>query len=123
MTNSGGGRRGRKKRGQNEGEKEKNAQSDWAAPSLGVKQAQLQGNTREVTTFKVAFSMDRGLLDMPGANRARWQDRRRLAGEALVAAHAPSQLMAALDDVMNPGKEGQAWVDHSSTPARLPWPP
>ena len=30
----------------------------------GVKQAQLQGNTREATTFSVAFSMDRGPLDM-----------------------------------------------------------
>ena len=30
----------------------------------GVKQAKLQGNTREATTFTVAFSMDRGPLDM-----------------------------------------------------------
>ena len=30
----------------------------------GVKQAQLQGNTKEATTFTVAFSMDRGPLDM-----------------------------------------------------------
>ena len=30
----------------------------------GVKQAQLQGNTREATTFTVALSMDRGPLDM-----------------------------------------------------------
>ena len=30
----------------------------------GVKQAQLQGNTREATTITVAFSMDRGALDM-----------------------------------------------------------
>ena len=30
----------------------------------GVKQAQLQGNTREATTFTVAFSMGRGPLDM-----------------------------------------------------------
>ena len=30
----------------------------------GVKQAQLQGNTTEATTFTVAFSMDRGPLDM-----------------------------------------------------------
>ena len=45
----------------------------------GVKQAQLQGNTREATTFTVAFSMDRGPLDMPVQIRARGQDRRRLA--------------------------------------------
>ena len=30
----------------------------------GVKQPQLQGNTKEATTFTVAFSMDRGPLDM-----------------------------------------------------------
>ena len=30
----------------------------------GVKQAQLQGITREATTFTVAFSMDHGPLDM-----------------------------------------------------------
>ena len=30
----------------------------------GVKQAQLQGNTREATTFTVVFSMDHGPLDM-----------------------------------------------------------
>ena len=30
----------------------------------GVKQAQLQGNTKEATTFTVAFSKDRGPLDM-----------------------------------------------------------
>ena len=30
----------------------------------GVKQAQLQGNTREATTLTVAISMDRGPLDM-----------------------------------------------------------
>ena len=29
----------------------------------GVKQAQLQGNAKEATTFTVAFSMDRGPLD------------------------------------------------------------
>ena len=30
----------------------------------GVKQVQLQGNTKEATTFTTAFSMDRGPLDM-----------------------------------------------------------
>ena len=30
----------------------------------GVRQAQLQGNTNDATTFTVAFSMDRGPLDM-----------------------------------------------------------
>ena len=33
-------------------------------PPAGVKQAQQQGNTKEATTFTVAFSMDRGALDM-----------------------------------------------------------
>ena len=55
----------------------------------GVKQPQLQGNTREATTFTVAFSMDRAWpAGLAGADRARWQDRRRLAGAALAGAHS-----------------------------------
>ena len=37
----------------------------------GVKQAQLQGNTKEATTFTVAISMDRGPLDMLMLRRRR----------------------------------------------------
>ena len=37
-------------------------QTGWGR--CGKKQAQLQGNTKEATTFTVAFSMDRGPLDM-----------------------------------------------------------
>ena len=37
-------------------------QTGWGR--RGVKQAQLQGNTREATTFTVAFSMGRGPLDL-----------------------------------------------------------
>ena len=37
-------------------------QTGWGR--LGVKQAQLKGNTKEATTFTVAFSKDRGPLDM-----------------------------------------------------------
>ena len=37
-------------------------QTGWGRRS--VKQAQLQGNTKEATTFTIAFSMDRGPLDM-----------------------------------------------------------
>ena len=88
----------------------------------GVKRAQLHGNTREATTFTVAFSMDRARLDML-VQIVHGQDRRRLAGAALAGAHSPlhirerlgttttmMQLTAALDDVMNLGKEGQAWI-------------
>ena len=85
----------------------------------GVKQSQQQGNTREATTFTVAFSMDRGQLDMlvqiVHAGR-------RLAGAALAhTRHVTSetawattttilQLAATLDDVFDPSKEGQAWI-------------
>ena len=37
-------------------------QTGWGR--RGAKQAQQQGNTKEATTFTVAFSMDRGPLDM-----------------------------------------------------------
>ena len=37
-------------------------QTGWGR--RGTKHAQLQGNTKEATTFTVAFSMDRGPLDM-----------------------------------------------------------
>ena len=37
-------------------------QTGWGR--RGKKQAQLQGNTKEATTFTIAFSMDRGPLDM-----------------------------------------------------------
>ena len=46
----------------------------------GTKQAQLvRATPREATTLTVAFSMDRGAAGHAGADRARWQDRRRLA--------------------------------------------
>ena len=47
----------------------------------GVKQAQLQGNTREATTFTVAGHA--------GGERAILQDRRSLAGAALAGARSP----------------------------------
>ena len=53
----------------------------------GVKQAQLQGNSREATTFMVAFSMDRA--GHVGADRARGQDTRRLSGAALDRTYSP----------------------------------
>ena len=37
-------------------------QTGWGR--RGTKHAQLQGNAKEATTFTVAFSMDRGPLDM-----------------------------------------------------------
>ena len=90
----------------------------------GVKQAQRQGNTRELTTFTAAFNMDRGPSDMwvPIAHAVQY--RRRLAGGTLAALHTSHvisengwattttllQLTATLDDVMNPGMERQSWT-------------
>ena len=55
----------------------------------GVKQAQLQGNTKVATTFTIASSMGPWPAGHAGANRARGQDRRRLARAALAGAHSP----------------------------------
>ena len=88
-----------------------------------MKQAQLQGNTRGATTFTVAFSMDPGPLDMRvQIVHARKTDA--VLPEQLWRGqthHVPSengwatttallQLTATMDDVMNPGKEEQAWI-------------
>ena len=54
-------------------------QIGWA--HRGVKQAHLQGNTREATTFTVGFSVDRGALDIG-------QDRHHLAKPALAGVHS-----------------------------------
>ena len=89
----------------------------------GVKQAQLEGNTREATTFKVAFSTDRGPLDMlvqivqagktdavmpeqpwPGRTHHVTSENGRATTTTLL------QLTATLDNVLNPSKEGQAWI-------------
>ena len=80
----------------------------------GDKQAQLQSNTRELTTFTAAFSMDRGTLDMllqivhAGNTDAVLEE-----PWPLHTSHVTSesgwattttllQLTATLDDVMNP---------------------
>ena len=89
----------------------------------GVKQAQLQGNTKEATTFTVGFSMDRGPLDMlVQIVHAGKTDAVLLQQPSPKRTHHVTsengwantttilQLAATLDDVMNPGREGQAWV-------------
>ena len=63
----------------------------------GVKQAQLQDNSREPTTFTVAFSMDR-------ARWTCWCTSCKRTGQT-EHPHHPT-----LDDVMNPCKEGHAWI-------------
>ena len=104
--------------------------------------SQLQGNTREATTFTVAFSMDRGPAGHAGADRARRQDRRLSCpsspGWRSRTHHVTSengwattttllQLVATLDHVMNRagrdsrGSSSGTWP--ASTPARPPWPP
>ena len=105
-------------------------QTGWGR--RGVKQAQIQGNTREATTFTVALSMDRGPLDMlvqivhAGKTDAvlpeqPWPERTHhvTSENGWATTTTLLQLVATLDDVMNPGREGQSWT----TPARPPWPP
>ena len=89
----------------------------------GEKQAQLQGNTKEATTFTIAFSMDRGPLDMlvqivhAGKTDAvlpekPWPERTRhvTSENGWATTTTILQLAASLDDVMNPSKEGQSWI-------------
>ena len=85
----------------------------------GVKQAQTQSNTKEATTFTV---MDCGPLDMlvqivyAGRTDAvlpeqPWPERTHVTSESGWATMTTLlQLTATLDDVMNPSKEGQAWI-------------
>ena len=108
----------------------------------GVKQAQLQGNTREATTFTVAFSMDRGPLDMlvqivhAGKTDAvlpeqPWPERtHHVTSENGWATTTTTllQLAASLDNVLNPGSRRDSrgsffgtWP--ASTPARPLWLP
>ena len=83
----------------------------------------MQGNTEEATTFTVAFSMDRGPLEMlvqivhVGRTDAvlpeqAWPERARHVPSEHGWATATTllQLAATLDDVLNPSKEGQAWI-------------
>ena len=96
-------------------------QTGWGR--LGKKQAQLQGNTKEATTFTVAFSMDRGPLDMlvqivhAGKTDAvlpeqPWPERTHhvISENGWATTTTILQLAAALDNVLNPGREGQSWI-------------
>ena len=89
----------------------------------GVKQAQLQVNTMEATTFTVAFSTDRGPLDMlvqivqAGKTDAVLQEQPWLERTHHVTSENGCattttllQLTATLDNVLNPRREGQAWI-------------
>ena len=83
----------------------------------GKKQAQLQGNTKEATTFTVAFSMDRGPLDMlvqivhAGKTDAvlpekPWRERTHhvTSENGWATTTTILQLAAALDNVLNPSR-------------------
>ena len=96
-------------------------QTGWGR--RGVKQAQIQGNAKEATTFTVAFSMDRGPLDMlvqivhAGKTDAvlpeqPWPERTRhvTSENGWATTTTILQLAASLDDVLNPSKEGQSWI-------------
>ena len=96
-------------------------QTGWGR--RGVKQAQIQGNTKEATTFTVAFSMDRGPLDMlvqivqaagtdavlpeqPWLKRTRYVTSDNGWGHYDDAPAAHSHM----DNVLNQSKEGEAWI-------------
>ena len=82
--------------------------------SCRVLPAHLQGNTKEATTFTIAFSMDRG----PRTRARQTPSCRRSPGRsALATSHRRTattttilQFAASLDDVINPSKEGQSWI-------------
>ena len=89
----------------------------------GVKQAQRQGNAKEATTFTVAFSMDRGPLNMlvqivhAGKTDAvlpekPWPERTHhvTSENGCSTTTTLLQLAASLDNVLNPSREGQAWI-------------
>ena len=109
-------------------------QIGWTRPS--VKQAQLQGNTREATTFTVAFSMDRGPLDMlvqivhAGKTDAvlpeqSWPERTHhvTSENGWATTTMLLQLAATLADVINPGKDNRG-SSSGTWPASAPaWPP
>ena len=89
-------------------------QTGWGR--LGVKQAQLQGNTKEATTFTVAFSMDRGPLDMlvqvvhAGKTDAVLPEKPWPERTHHVISDNGWATTAALNNVLNPGWEGQSWI-------------
>ena len=96
-------------------------QTGWGR--RGVKQAQIQGNTKEATTFTVALSMDRGPLDMlvqivhAGKTDAvlpeqPWPERTHhvTSENGWATTTTLLQLTATLEGVLNPGREGQSWI-------------
>ena len=96
-------------------------QTGWGR--RGKKRAQLQGNTKEATTFTIAFSMDRGPLDMlvqivhAGKTDAvlpeqPWPELTHhvISENGWATTTTILQLAAALDNVLNPGREGQSWI-------------
>ena len=89
----------------------------------GVNQAQLRGNAKEATTFAVAFSMDRGPLDMlvqivhAGKTDAilpaqPWLGRTHhvTSENGWATTTTILQLTATPDNVLNLSKEGEAWI-------------
>ena len=96
-------------------------QTGWGR--RGTKQAQLQGNTNEATSFTVAFSMDRGPLDMlvqivhAGKTDAvlpeqPWPERTHhvTSENGWATTTTILQLAATLNSVLNPGKEEHSWI-------------
>ena len=83
-----------------------------------MKQAQLWGNTKEATTFTVAFSMDRGPLDILIVQAVKTdavlpeERTHHVTSENgwAVTTTTLLQLTATLNNVLNLSKEGQAWI-------------
>ena len=72
-----------------------------------VKKIELQGNTKEATTFTVAFHHGSWPAGHVVADRARWQDRRRLAGAALLGAHSSRHVGERLGNHDTPSAHGR----------------
>ena len=82
----------------------------------------LQGKTKEATTTTVVFCIDRGALDMLVqivyacktdavlAEQPSPEHTHDVTSENGRATTTTLLQLTALDDVMNPGKEGQAWT-------------
>ena len=88
------------------------------ASDRDVKQAQLWCNAKESTTFTVAFSMDHGPLDMLIEQAAKTdavlpeERTHHVMSENgwAITTTTILQLTATLDNVLNPSKEGHAWI-------------
>ena len=87
-------------------------QNGWGR--RGVKEAQLQGNTREATTFTVTFSMDPGPLDtlvqIVHASKTPGHTHHVTSENGWATTNTILQFAATLDNALSPSKAGQTWI-------------